>query len=163
MGEISTGSSTRWGELIELRMQQLIQIALLGVVLGLATWILTLLVRQVVLVPLFCGDPAAGLCVNATDTAGNIASIVSGIAALLGLVRLSVYRPLLIALAVTISLWGFGSWVAQLLWFESIAWAVLLHTAAYVLFSWLVRPRSFLPAIILVVVAVLIVRLVPML
>lgn len=154
-------SSNRWGELIELQTQQLIQIGLLGALLGLGAWILAGLIRMVIFVPLFCGDPTNSVCVAATDVSGAIATVVVAIAGVLGLVRISVFRPLLIAVASAICLLGLSSWVAPLLWFEAVAWSVLLYALCYVLFAWLVRPRPFVPAIIIVVIVVLLARIIP--
>lgn len=156
-------SSELFGGLIEMPQQQVIQIALFGAVLGVAAWVLALLVRQVILVPLFCGDPASGACVSATGTATTIAGLLTGIIGLLGLVRLSVYRPLLIVLAAVIALWGIGAWTAQLPWYEALSWSVILYALTYLAFSWLVRPRLFAPAVILVVVAVALIRWLPLL
>ncbi len=156
-------SSELFGGFIEMPQQQVIQIALFGAVLGVAAWVLSLLVRQVIFVPLFCGDPASGACVNATGTATMIAGLLAGIVGLLGLVRLSVYRPLLIVLAAVIALWGIGALTAQLPWYEALSWSVILYALTYLAFSWLVRPRLFVPAVILVVVAVVLIRLLPLL
>ncbi len=152
-------SSNRWGELIELQPQQLIQIALLGAGIGVVAWVIALVVKHIVLVPLFCGDPTTGLCVGADNTAGAIASVLAAFVGLLGLVRLSVYRPLLIVVAVAIGLWGLGSLLSDLLWFESLGWTVLLYAIMYVLFAWIVRPRSFVVTLLLVLIAVILVRL----
>lgn len=155
----SSNRSNWWGGFITMEPQQLVQIALLGVSLGTALWLLTLLIRQVILVPLFCGDPTAGLCVAAATNASGIATVLIAVAGVLGLIRLGVYRPLLIAIATLISLWGLGSLVAELQWFEALAWSIFMYAAAYVAFAWLVRPRSIIPALILVALAVVIVRL----
>ncbi len=149
--------------LIELRPQTIMQVALLGIGLGVLSWVLTLLIRQVIFVPLFCGDPANSLCVGATGGAGMIALIVTALAGLLGLVRLGVYRPLLVALAVAISLWGTSSWIGDMFWLEAVAWSVALYLTAYVAFTWLVRPRAFGMAIALVLLAVVIARLITIL
>lgn len=149
--------------LIELRPQTIMQVALLGIGLGILSWVLTLLIRQVIFVPLFCGDPANSLCVGATGGAGTIALIVTALAGLLGLVRLGVYRPLLVALAVAISLWGVSSWIGDMFWLEAVAWSVALYLTAYVAFTWLVRPRAFGMAIALVLLAVVVARLITIL
>lgn len=159
----ASGSSNRWGEVIELQPQRLVQIALLGVGAGAVMWVLTAIIRNVIFVPLFCGDPSNGLCINAADNAGNIATVLTALIALLGLVRLGVYRPLLIAIAAAVSLWGLGSMVSGLLWFEALAWSVLLYAISYVLFSWLVRLRPFVPALLITIVAVVLIRWLPML
>ena len=146
--------------LIELSPQTLIQVAVLGAGLGILSWLLTLLVRQIVFVPLFCGDPSNSLCVGATGGAGVIALLLTMIAGLLGLVRLGVYRPLLVVLAVGVSLWGIAGWTANLFWVESLLWSVLLYLLVYVAFTWLVRPRSFPLTVVLVVIVVILTRVV---
>lgn len=145
--------------LIDLSLQTMVQVALLGASLGIVSWILTQLIRQIVFVPLFCGDPASSMCVGATGSAGVIALIVTTIVGLLGLVRLGVYRPLLIALASAVSLWGIAIWVGNLLWFEAIAWSIVLFAVSYVVLTWLVRPRAFVLAVGLVIAVVLLARI----
>lgn len=158
-----SSSSDATPSLIELSRQALFQVALLGAGLGLLYWLLTLLVRQVVFVPLFCGDPTSNMCVGATGSAGVIALIITSIAGLMGLVRLAMYRPLLVALAAAVSLWGLAAWTANLYWFEAIAWSILLFALSYVLFTWLVRPRSFAFAVISILVVVILIRIIAVL
>lgn len=157
-----SSSSENKLSLIDLSPQALIQVVLLGAGMGLVYWLLTLAIRQVVFVPLFCGDPASSMCVGATGGAGVVALIAVTIIGLLGLVRLAVYRPLLIVLATTMSLWGIASWTAPMFWLEGLAWTVVLFAFCYAVFTWLVRPRAFGIAVALVVVVVLLARLVQM-
>lgn len=155
----SSGSSDTTPSLIDLNQQAILQVALLGAGLGLFSWVVTMLVRQIIFVPLFCGDPANGACVEATGGAGVVALIITAIVGLLGLVRLAIYRPLLVSLATAISLWSLGSWISGMFWLEAIAWSVILYALSYVLFTWLVRPRSFVLAVGLTVAVVLLARI----
>ena len=162
MSDLDTAeSSNRWGELIDLQPQQMVQIALLGVGVGLITWIVTLIVRQVIIVPVFCGDPTNGLCVGATGFAGGIATIAAGFVGLLGLVRIGVFRPMLVVLAAAIVLWGLSEWLAFIPWLEAIAWSALLYALCYVTFAWIVRLRAFVPAIIIMLAVVVLARFIP--
>lgn len=154
-----SGSSDNTQTLIELSPQALVQVVLLGAGLGILYWLLTLLLKQIIFVPLFCGDPANNMCVGATGGAGVVALILTSIAGLLGLVRLAIYRPLLVAIAVAVGLWGLAAWTANMYWFEAIAWTIGLFALSYALFTWMVRPRSFPFALILVVVAVVLMRI----
>lgn len=156
MDNSNSASSTQ--AFIELRPQTLVQVALLGAGLGLLSWLMTIVVRQVIFVPLFCGDPTNAACVGATGSAGVLALIVTGIVGLLGLVRLGVYRPLLVALAAAVSLWGIALWTGGLQWFEAAAWSALLYALVYAVYTWLVRPRSFALAVVLVVVVAILSR-----
>lgn len=158
-----SSSSENKFALIDLSPQALIQVALLGTGVGLLYWLLTILVRQVVFVPLFCGDPANNMCVGATGGAGVVALIAVTIIGLLGLVRFAVYRPLLIVLATTISLWGIANWTAGMFWLEGVAWTVVLFAFCYAVFTWLVRPRAFGLAVGLVIVVVFLARLIQVL
>ena len=142
---------------------QAVQIVLLGIGLGVGAWVLSELIRRVILVPLFCGDPNSMVCVNSHDFSANSAAIIAVVAGLMGLVRLSVYRPLLIVIAALVSLWGLGAWTTSLSWYESLAWFVILYALCYFAFAWLVRLQSFVPTIVALVVAVLLIRWLPLL
>jgi len=148
-------------QLIDMRVNTIIQVVLLGVILGAITWLLTLLLERFVITPVFCADAGNGICMNASTVAGNIALVLSAIGGLLGLIRLGVYRPLLVVIAASIVLWGLAGWLGGLLWYEALAWTVLLYAATYAAFAWLVRPRFFLAAIILVLIVVIVARLLP--
>lgn len=156
-----TDTKGTWGGLIEMPQHQVMQVVLLGIALGAVAWVLGVLVEHIIVRPLFCGDPSNAICTNSVDISNNIAAIIVAFAGLMGLVRLSVYRPLLIALAVLVSLWGMGSWVSGLQWFEAIAWFVVLYTLGYVTFAWLVRPRSFAPTALLIIIALVLIRWLP--
>lgn len=157
-----TTSPEPQSKFIDMQPAALVRVLLLGVILGAVGWLLTLLLNQFVLGPVFCGNQSTtGLCLNSEVTAGNIALVLMSIAGVLGLVRMGVYRPMLIAIAVVISLWGIAGWVDGLVWFEGFIWTILLYAITYAAFTWLVRPRSFLFAIILVLVLIALARLLP--
>ncbi len=148
--------------LIDMRPATIVQVALLGVILGAIAWLLTLLLGRFVLDPIFCNNQATtGICLNSNVIAGNIALVFAAVGGVLGLVRLGVYRPMLVAIAVAITLWSLAGWVDGLLWFESLVWTIGLYALAYAAFAWLVRPRTFLFAIILILVVVIAARIVP--
>lgn len=153
----SSDSSNRWDNLIELNLNQLIQVAILGAVVGVVAWLLSLFIGQLVLTPVMCGEGSTDC--SATGVGGAIASILAGLVGLMGLVRLSVYRPLLIVLAAVVSLWGLSNWVNGLAWFEALSWSVLLYGFAYAAFAWLVRPRPFVPVVIILLLVVFLIRL----
>ena len=162
MADTSNSTGT-WGGLIEMPQHQVMQVTIFGLVLGAAAWIIGLLVKHLIIIPLFCGDPSTSVCVNDAMTSDNVAAVVVAIVGLMGLVRLSVYRPLIIVLAVLASLWGIGSWTAGLVWYDAVVCFVVLYALAILAFTWLVRPRSFAPMIVMVVIAVVLLRWLPML
>lgn len=155
----NSGTTNTSQSLIDLRPQTLVQVALFGAGLGLVSWLFTMLVRQIIFVPLFCGDPANSLCAGATGSAGVLALIVTAIIGLLGLVRLGVYRPL-VALAAAVTLWGIAVWTGNMVWYEAIAWTIVLYALTYVVFTWLVRPRAFGLAAGAVIIVVILSRIV---
>lgn len=148
--------------LIDMRPATVVQVALLGVILGAISWLVTLLLGRFVLDAIFCANESTtGICLNTNVIAGNIAIVFSAIGGVLGLVRLGVYRPMLVAIAAAIVLWGVAGWVDGLMWYESLAWTVVLYALSYATLTWLVRPRTFLIAIILVLVVVIAARILP--
>lgn len=151
----SSELSNRWDNLlIELQPQQLAQIVVLGAVSGLLVWVLTFIVRQAVIVPLFC----SGACTNASEVAGIVAAVLIGAVGLMGLVRIGVYRPLMIVLAVAICLGGLGGWVYNMAWYQSLFWSIALYAVTYVAFAWFVRIRPLVPALVVVVGVVILAR-----
>lgn len=156
----STKSSIWWDGLIELQPQQLVQVAIVGVVIGAVEWLLTLLVRQVIMVPMFCSGTDRLGCGGATDSAAFFALLLGGIVGLMGLVRISVFRPLVIVLASAITLWGISGWLTGAPWYQVLGWFIVLNGLTYATYAWLVRPRAFAPALALVIVVVVLARLV---
>ena len=155
----STDTHQLLGGLIDMPQQHVMRIVLLGVGLGVVGFLLSLIIRDVILVPVFCGNVSVGKCAGVADSAANISAVIVAIAGLLGLVRLSVYRPLLIVLAVAISFWGLGSLTVDLPWYEALSWWVLFYAAGYTAFAWLVRPRAFLPTLLIIITAVALIRI----
>lgn len=151
----SSELSNRWDNLlIELQPQQMAQVVVLGAATGLIVWILTFLVKQAVIVPLFC----SGACTNATDVAGVVATVLGGAVGLMGLVRVGVYRPLMIVIAVAIALGGLAGLVYGMAWYQTLLWSVALYAAAYAAFAWFVRIRPLIPALIVVIGVVILTR-----
>lgn len=147
-------------QLIDIRPNTMVQVVLLGIIIGAVSWLLTLLIGRFALGGLLCGDQSP-VCESSTVVAGNIALILTAIGGLLGLVRFGIYRPLLVVIAVVIALWGIGGYTYGMEWYEAMAWMTLLSGLAYATFTWLVRPRLFLIAIVLVLVALILTRILP--
>lgn len=159
----SSDTSNRWGGLIDLEPLQLAQVAFVGAVTGAVVWLLTLLIRQIIFVPLFCGDPNSGGCVGSAFTAGIFAGLIGAVLGLMGLVRMSVFRPLLIVLAALIALWGLGGWLSAVQWYQGLAWSVVLYAIVFTAFAWLVRPRVFGIAVGVIAVVIILARWLAML
>ncbi len=147
-------------QIIDIRSHVMVQVALLGVILGAATWILTQLLGRFVVGALVCGEQGVG-CEPSVLVAGNIALVLVAIGGLLGFVRLGVYRPLLVVIAATIVLWGLAGYTFGMQWYEAMAWTVLLTAVVYTAFVWLVRPRLFLLAMVLILIVIVLARILP--
>lgn len=139
-----------------------IKVVIAGLVLGLLTWGLTWLLERFVLKALFCGDPSAAACVNITTYAGNIAAVVIAIIGVVALVRLNVFRPLLIVLGGVVSLWGMAAWLQNLNMIEQMLWSAVLYALLYSLYAWVARIRSAIVVLILFAVVAIATRLIPL-
>ncbi len=124
------------------------RIALLGAVLGVLYWFFTEIVLRLI---------------SSVGVAGGVASILVATIGIIIMLNLFTARPLLISLACAVSLWGLAQLTAGLLWFEIIAWNVIIYGLAYLLFSWVARYKRVMPALIAVIVIVVIVRIISVL
>lgn len=147
----------------EMTIRTVVQIFVLGAVLGLIAWAVSAAVANYVISPLFCKADGGNfsVCAQGGLLASNIASLLVGALAVVALLRLGVFRPLLISLAVVISLWGIGPWTGALPWYEALAWTALLYAVAYLVFSWLARIRVFWIALLATVIVIVAARLIP--
>lgn len=124
-------------------------VLLTAVVASILTFILTLAIDKVVLQPAICRADGIATCAQSAELSYHIASIIAGIVALVLLVQASVYRPLLVVLAVTISMWGiFGAFLGQAPWPLQLLGLLVLTTLAYFAFTWLLRTYNFVIALI---------------
>ncbi|AKM80174.1 TPA: hypothetical protein DDX46_02455 [Candidatus Saccharibacteria bacterium] len=147
---------------IDMQPSTVVQVGLLGVIIGSVAWLLTLLLNQYVMDAVFCGNQSTtSICLNSGVISGNIVLVFATIAGVLGLVRLGVYRPLLVAIAAAICLWGVSGWVDGLAWFEGLIWTVVMYAICYMAFAWFARIRMFLAALILVLLVVVFARILP--
>lgn len=137
------------------------RIALVGAIVGIAAWGLTLLLERFVLGALFCSDEAADACMNVTTYAGNISAIVVAIVGVVALVKMGVYRPLLIALGAVISLWGLAAWLQSLGFVEQLAWTVLLYALLYSVYAWVARVRSVVVVLVVFAIIAIASRVIP--
>lgn len=132
-----------------------------GIITGLATYAMYVIFERFIFEPILCRDSAAIARCDSKDTlAGGAAMILGSLLGLVLMVRERVFRPLLVVLAVLISLWGVFTVTVNLPWFGAMVAVALATGLAYALFAWLAQPASFVVAAVLVVIAVALVRLV---
>ena len=144
--------------IIEQSRGMLLKIMGVGLVIGLLTFGLALLIQHFILKGLICNGDA--YCSDGVMYSGNIASIILSIFAVLVLVRISSFRPLLIVLASVVSLWGLSTWLAGLGTLEVAVWYGVAFALAYGTFSWLARIRNVPVMVIAIVVVVLALRVI---
>lgn len=138
-------------------------VLLTAIVVGLITLVLTLAIDKVVLQPALCGSEATS-CAQSSEIAFHVASVIAAIVAVVMLVQASVYRPLLVGIAATISLWGiYGAYVEKVAWPLQLLILVILNILAYFAFAWILRTYNFIIAlvgtILLILVSLLITNL----
>lgn len=139
-------------------MSRLAAVVLLGAVIGLLVWGLALTIDRYVLTPTLCQGSQLLQCSNTAQYAESAASIIGAGVGLFFLVRLQVYRPLLVVVAVITSLWGVISQVALLPWYGIGLSVVALYALAHGLYAWLARFRNFWMVVVLYVALVAAVR-----
>ena len=132
----------------------------LGAVIGLIFWLVTLLIGRFVVEPLACRQIVnAAMCTNATPLAGNIAAILVAVLAIVGMVRMGVARPIIIAAASAAVLWNLSTWTMGLFWIEAIIWSALLYALSYALFGWITRYMTLWVTIVISLIIVVIIRI----
>jgi hypothetical protein len=145
----------------DLQLSQFFQIIAIGALVGLLNYGLINVLGAYVFKPVVCSSDS-GLCSAANQYAVVLASLLTAAVALFGFVKLRVYRPLLVVIAATTSLWGLGSLLLNLPWYTALGFSAILYTFAYVLYAWAARIRLFWLAVVVLVVLIVATRLVLM-
>jgi hypothetical protein len=146
--------------LISMSYQKLLYIAIVGLITGAVIWGLALLLDTYVYKALLCANESAQQCLSSARYATTTATILGAAVGLFGLVRLQVFRPLLIVAAAIIALWGLLVVVSPLAWYVALPTVMALYGLAFAVFAWLTRVRHFLLALVSVIILIVIVRLV---
>lgn len=136
------------------------RVGVVGASVGVLWWILTFLVNHYVVGVLFCQSAVeTGACTNPLGLSGNIASILAGAVGLGILVRMRVLRPIIVALASAITLWGLAVWTDGLGWGEILLWSAFLYGLTYVLYSWISRYALSIPVMLAVAGIIVVARI----
>ena len=145
--------------LVPMMTGDFISILVLGGVIGLGIWGVGLLLNSFVFANYFCQDGIAGQCEAAKNYAVVSATVIGAIAGLMGLIRLRVYRPLLVLIATIISLWGLVQISWDMTWYIGALVSIVLYLLAFGTYTWLARIRDFWISLIVIFVLVIAVRL----
>ncbi len=130
-------------------------ILLTGIVAGIVTLVLTLAIDKVVLQPAMCSGSDVSTCAQSSQVSFHIASIIAAILAVVMLVQASVYRPLLVGVSVTISLWGiYGAFLDKIAWPIQLLLLTVLSALAYFAFAWILRTYNLVIALVATVLLI---------
>lgn len=141
---------------IETSIRLIAGVVFWGAVVGALVMGLQVVLKNFIVEPLFCESiDAFSLCSNGGSIALNSATVIAAVIGTIGLVRMSVYRPLLIALAAGASLWGANAWMGALTWYEMLAWLIVLYALAYGVYAWILRIYNFPIAFVLTIALVI--------
>jgi hypothetical protein len=139
----------------------IIRTFVVGLVTGAVGWLLYLAIAHFFVSPVFCRTAETfSVCQNGGTIAWITAHVLVVTAMVAVLARMAVYRPLLVALGVLLSVWGAYAWLGQLQWYQATAWQALLFGLAAVVFGWIARITSFPIALVLSVLLVIAARVV---
>lgn len=118
-----------------------------------------LLLNKFIFAAALCREGVQG-CANAPMYSTIIAVVIAAIIGVVALAKVAIYRPLLIAIAAPLALWGLYAMLGGIFWLWALLIAAVLFALAYGLFAWTARLRSFIFSVLTLVVLVVIVRLV---
>ncbi|HEV7952191.1 MAG TPA: hypothetical protein VGO98_02350 [Candidatus Saccharimonadales bacterium] len=146
--------------LVVMSMKKLLLIIACGALAGLVSWGLMIVLDTYIYKTILCNNDTAAQCASSHQYATITAMIIGAAVGLFGLVRLHVFRPLLIVIASFVALWGLLTLVQPLNWHgEGLAMAGL-YALAFGLFGWFARIKRFYIAIILVILGIVALRLI---
>ncbi|MCA9341478.1 hypothetical protein KC952_03020 [Candidatus Saccharibacteria bacterium] len=148
--------------MFNMRLTELLKVVGIGATIGLISYLIFVILDKYVFTPSLCGT--SGLeqrCANKESFASSIALVIGAFGGLFALVQQRVYRPLLIVILTTLSLWNvplIASGASSLVWV--VALIVILFGLAYGAFTWLVQVRNLYLAATLGIVLLIVLRLV---
>lgn len=140
--------------------REIVGVFLTGLVVGLVVGVMIYLLNRFVFGIMLCRGDDTSSCASAPQYAMIVSMILGAIAGLIALVQTRVYRPLLAVLGTTVGLWGINELTAQMTWYWALVVIAVLFGLSYALFTWVARIRSFVAALIVTIVLVVLIRLV---
>jgi len=133
---------------------------LTGLVMGLLYVGLAAAIQHYIIEPAYCQHVInTTICTNSQSVSGNIASVLVAFLALILLVRLRVFRPIVIVVATMVLLWGLTVWTSGLGVAEVIISSMILYGLSFIAISWICRYVKTTPVLITVAFVVLVSRL----
>jgi hypothetical protein len=135
------------------------KIILIGLLSGILFWLLTVVINQYIISPYFCRSSIeVYTCLNSVSVSGNVAMILIAVLGIAIMTWLMIPQSLVICIVAAAALWGLSQWTDGLITVEIIIWNIVVYILAYVLFSWLTRFKSIVPALFFILLAITAIR-----
>ncbi len=131
-----------------------------GLVTGLTVAGVMMLLNTYVFGAALCRPQSIENCNQAPFYSMIVAIVVGVIVGVVLLARMRIYRPLMIVLAVAIATWGIHAITSGMAWYWTLIAVGIIYATMYGFFAWMARVRSFMFALVLTVVMVVVFRLV---
>lgn len=144
--------------IVPMLREDFFRVIILGAVAGLLMWVLSVVLHRYVFDAYLCQNDISSQCGNAKNYAAGVASLLVAIPVLGALVRMRVYRPLLVLLASMISVWGVIQISLGLEWFMGLLLAFIMYGLSFGTFAWLARIRHFWISLAAIIVVVAVTR-----
>jgi len=139
----------------------LISALLIGALTGVVGWLINIFLQNYFIEPVFCSSPdSSSICTNGSTIAWTLAHILAIGASVVAMVGAVIYRPLLVALAAFVTVWGINGWLDGLEWWSATLWQMVIFALAYGAYAWIARTIQFWAAATITVVVVVLCRLV---
>lgn len=130
-----------------------------GAIAGLISWGLAILIDTYLLKGVFCQTMVNEQCASTGSYAQTISNVLAVAVAVFTMVKLQVFRPLLVGLGAVISLWGIAGTLAVLPWYTAGLISIMVSVVSYLTFMWVARIRLFSMSLVILVVVVAAARL----
>ena len=152
------GSAGETSLLFTVGFRDIAQTFIVGAVVGLLVWGLSVILHQYVFAPIMCHTSSAK-CADSSGFSLVSAQIIAAITGLVALIRLRIYRPLLVVLAASLALWdALNVLPYDTEWMIALS-SVIIFAIGYTLFMMLARIRSLVFAGIIMLIVLIAVRL----
>ncbi len=141
--------------------RDLVRVSIVGVSAGVLIPLLGWMISTWIVAPFFCNADSFDVCASGGLIGYYAAAVIVSAAAVAMLAAWSIYRPLIIAVGVMLSLWGLKRYIDPIAvqgWLEYYLTSGILFAIGYILFYWLSRIRHFGTSLALAIITVIVVR-----
>lgn len=157
-GGVVSEEINRVSPIVQTYGREVVTVLGIGAGVGLLVAGVSVLLEKYVFAAVLCRAGADATCSQAPEYAMVVAMVIGAIFGVLALIQARVFRPLLVVLAVVVSLWGMSTLVSEYQWYWQLAIAVGFFSLTYLLYSWVARIRSFLIASSITIVLAVVMR-----